>query len=125
MTDWQRIREQVDACRPDSQDLNDPELRDAADAIECDERARRLFESSQRLDSKVRRAMRDVEVPNGLEQRLLAQFTPVATTQVRSSRRRFWTIGIFTTATCLLIAVGIVLTRPGPLSLQQLSALAT
>ncbi len=70
------IREQMDACRPDSDDLFLPEH--AADLAElqaaCRDRAevRAQFEHSQQDGRVIRGAMQDVVLPVGLEARLLA-----------------------------------------------------
>ena len=70
------IREQMDACRPDSDDLFLPEH--AADLAELQaaqrERAevRAQFERSQQDGRVIRGAMQDVALPAGLEARLLA-----------------------------------------------------
>jgi hypothetical protein len=71
MTD-QEIQQAIDACRPGSDDLQQPEMAALAEAIRCDPDVRRRYECSQQFDALVRDPFRDVPVPDGLEERLLA-----------------------------------------------------
>jgi negative regulator of sigma E activity len=70
------IREQMDACRPDSDDLHLPEH--AADLAELlaglreSAEVRARWEQSQHEGRMIRGAMQDVSLPAGLEARLLA-----------------------------------------------------
>ncbi|MBC7854151.1 MAG: hypothetical protein IAF94_12015 [Pirellulaceae bacterium] len=70
------IREQMDACRPDSDDLHLPEH--AADLAELQAGLRESvdvrtqWERSQQDSRIIRGAMQDVSLPSGLEGRLLA-----------------------------------------------------
>ena len=65
------LREQLDAVRPDSDDLLDVELQDAALAIEESDEWREVFERQQAFDREVAATMQGVDVPEGLKDRLL------------------------------------------------------
>jgi hypothetical protein len=71
MTLSPRHREQIDSCRPGSDDLSLPELADLAVAIEQDRAVSDELERSQRFDRAVAAAMHDVSVPGGLLEGLL------------------------------------------------------
>lgn len=96
--------------RPDSEDLEDTELREAAEAIEESERWRSLFHRQQSFDREIASAMQNVDVPDGLRARLndaldaAAQTTSQAVPHDRpvSRRKLFATVG---TAAGLLMAV--------------------
>jgi hypothetical protein len=75
MTD-QEIQQAIDACRPGSDDLQRPEMAALAAAIRCDPDVRRRYDCSQQFDASVREAFRDVPVPAGLADRLLAAVEP-------------------------------------------------
>jgi hypothetical protein len=64
--------EQLEACRPGSDDLRDEALAPAAERIAADSTARRYFEHVQRTDARLNIAFHDVPVPAGLAERLLA-----------------------------------------------------
>lgn len=70
------LREQIDACRPDSDDLHLPvhaaDLAELKEGVQQSAEIRGLWERSQRDDRAIRGAMQDVALPIGLEQRLLA-----------------------------------------------------
>jgi hypothetical protein len=70
------LREAVDACRPGHDDLQLPEMASLREVLVRDEGIRRLFERTRRIDTEIARAMRDVAVPEGLEQRLLTAVQP-------------------------------------------------
>ncbi|MCU0981923.1 MAG: DUF3379 domain-containing protein [Pirellulaceae bacterium] len=72
----QEIQQAIDACRPGSDDLQRPEMAALADAIRQDPDVRRRYESSQQFDASVRGLFRDVPVPAGLADRLLAAIEP-------------------------------------------------
>jgi hypothetical protein len=65
------LRELLDAVRPDSSDLDEPDLRAAAEAVESSPAWESLFEQQLAFDRSVARAMTDVPVPEGLKERLL------------------------------------------------------
>jgi len=66
-----RLREQIDACRPGSDDLGLPALSELADAARRDPAVAAELARSQQLDAQLRSAIRDVPVPAGLAERLL------------------------------------------------------
>lgn len=70
------LREQIDACRADSDDLHLPEhaadLAELKAGVQQNAEIRALWERSQHADRTIRGAMQDVPLPAGLEQRLLA-----------------------------------------------------
>lgn len=66
-TDLQKL---IDACRSDA-DLRLPEFRPLAELIASEPSVRRSWEKSQKIDTAIRQAVRDVPVPEGLEGRLL------------------------------------------------------
>lgn len=70
------LREQIDACRPDSHDPHMPEhaaeLAEFAAGLRESGEIRSQWERSQHNDRILRGAMQDVSLPTGLEARLLA-----------------------------------------------------
>ncbi len=137
MTD-QEIQQAIDACRPGSDDLQLPEMAALAEAIRRDPEVRRRYECSQKFDALVREPFRDLPVPDGLADRVLAAIAPSwdrttvesqepvalppsehhvrisaeeAGRQPRQKRRRIWTVmaGSLTAAAAL---VGFVLLVP-------------
>ena len=69
--DSQNITEQIDACRPDSDDLRSPEMAGLAAQIERDPHWGRCYEQSQQLDTTLSDLFHNVSVPVDLEERLL------------------------------------------------------
>ncbi len=67
-----RLIEQIDACRPGSDDLRDPALVSLAAELADDTGQRSLYNRVQALDQAIGRAMEDVPLPAGLSERLLA-----------------------------------------------------
>lgn len=61
----------IDACRPGDRDLDLPEMADLAELIERETNARDVYARSQQVDSMIQRAIQEIPVPEGLEQRLL------------------------------------------------------
>lgn len=92
MADQQKLREQIAACRPDSDDLQLPELRELARAIEAvapqvaDVALAQQLARSQQFDRAVRGAVQDVPVPAGLLEQLLASAGQVSS-QVSSAEQ--------------------------------------
>ena len=66
------LREQLDAVRPDSEDLREDDLQEAARAVEESSTWRDLLAGQQAFDRRVSSATQDVDVPEGLQSRLLA-----------------------------------------------------
>src|SRR5688572_2368552 len=67
------LREQIDACRPGSDDLSLPGLAELAQAAQEDRAVAEELDRSQRFDRAVLSALHDVPVPGDLCERLLAQ----------------------------------------------------
>lgn len=67
-----KVRELMDACRPDSDDISEPEMSALADLLSQDSAAREIFARSENLDRSIGKAFRDVQPPPGLAARLLA-----------------------------------------------------
>lgn len=67
------LREQIDACRPGSDDLALAGLADLAQAAESDRAVVAELDRSQRFDRAVVSALHEVPVPGDLLERLLAQ----------------------------------------------------
>jgi hypothetical protein len=131
------LREQIDACRPGSDDLALSGLAELAGAAEQDRAVAAELDRSQRFDRAVISALHDVPVPGDLLERLLAgasgdsnadrALTTVGSSDAvvvsagsaalsapaRVSRR--WIIALATVAAVALIAVGVapLLPRPG------------
>lgn len=75
MTIDRRLREQMDACRPQGDDLRAPEMADLADQIARDAGVAEIYHRSRRWDAQVASAMSDVAVPAGLADRLLTRMS--------------------------------------------------
>src|SRR5688572_5213675 len=73
MSQNQPYREQIDACRPGSDDLSLPALAGLAQAVEQDSAVAKELARSQRFDHAVSAAMHDVPLPAGLLERLEAR----------------------------------------------------
>lgn len=73
-----RIREELDACRPDSGDLRDPELSVAARAVETSAEVRGDFERIGQWDASIGQVVGRVKVPVGLADRILASLREAA-----------------------------------------------
>ena len=71
------LREQLDAVRPDSEDLHNIDLQEAARAVEESSEWRDLLSRQQSFDRDVAAAIQDVEVPGGLQSRLLDSLAAV------------------------------------------------
>jgi hypothetical protein len=116
------FRDEIEACRPGSRDIDEPEMSQLADALSHDSRVRLQYETVQRLDARVKDAFADVPVPAGLADRLLAglnqpspketasEVVPLSLSANRDrfiSRRRM----IVSVAAAILLSAGIWLLR--------------
>jgi len=70
------LHEMLDACRPATDVPADPELAALAVELQQNAEARAILDRSQRLDVALGRAFREVSVPDGLAERLLAALKP-------------------------------------------------
>lgn len=139
-----RLLHDMDACRPGSDDLELPELRELKARLETDAECRRAFGQIQRLDSELRDQLAAVPVPHQLRQRVLSSLAvPMATPDLASPPPRGrWgrtgrtprypvrtlvtvAAGLAAMAACLLLAVW-ALTAPSTEALdpQQLAGWA-
>jgi hypothetical protein len=73
-----RIREELDACRPGSGDLSDPELSVAARAVDTSSDVRRDYERIGQWDAAIGQAVHRVKVPGGLADQILASLREAA-----------------------------------------------
>jgi hypothetical protein len=85
MTLNRRIREAIEACRPESDDLNDPDLEFLAQHLADDPESAALYHRTQDLDARIASAFHQVDVPSGLEQRLLARLESAVRSEGSSS----------------------------------------
>ena len=135
--DCQSALEILEAARPDSGDRDAPELTVAAAHVETCSRCAELVNATRNLDRQIGRALRDVEVPAGLRQRLLTVTSaadPKAPSVIsdRSAvsprpNRRTWLRRVTVAACCLAVGTGLwFFLRPaGPIySLDELRQLA-
>ncbi|MCC6125377.1 MAG: hypothetical protein IT426_10470 [Pirellulales bacterium] len=68
----ERICDALESCRPGSGDLYSPDFADVAEHVAANSRWDDLYEQIQSIDLKISAAYHDVEIPPGLESRLLA-----------------------------------------------------
>lgn len=118
--DRTRALEQLEVVRPDSDDLNAPELAAAIAALEDDVQARQEFDRRQELDGKIAAAMQSVEPPAGLKEKLLAATTAdvhaannpkIEKSKPRTNRRAAL---ISALTLCLAVAAGFALLKGDP-----------
>ncbi|HEY1785223.1 MAG TPA: hypothetical protein VGG30_06720 [Pirellulales bacterium] len=68
----ERFHDEIDACRPGSRDLDEPEMSQLAEALAHDPQLRSRYDALQRLDARLVEAFAAVPVPAGLAARLIA-----------------------------------------------------
>ncbi len=116
--DDQRLIEALEACRPGHDDAALPEL-GLRELLECDARLRSLHQRLQRADARIAGAIRDVPVPDGIEQRILNRLDAEKQRRrgaARLSSRR-WVIGIsgvLAVAASLLLAAWLIAPKSEP-----------
>ena len=66
-----KLIEQIDACRPESRDIEQAELAHLAESLPGDPQVRAAYQTVQRLDARLVAAFDDVPVPAGLAGRIL------------------------------------------------------
>ncbi|MDX1948301.1 MAG: hypothetical protein SFU86_23115 [Pirellulaceae bacterium] len=119
------LRRQIDACRPDSDDLALPELADLARLAESDRAIAGELARSRRFDQAVSAALLDASVPAGLLDRLLAATEPKvspataavannAASQPRSRLARRVAVGLISLTTLAAAMVGVLMSLPQP-----------
>lgn len=120
------LRENLDAIRPDSDDLQEPDFAEIADLVESSDDWREMLQARLAFDRQVGQVMRAVEVPANLKDRLLRTTTtqhpsqPPAS-QLRVPNRR----GLLTMAAGLMLALGTWLlwpSGPAPFTLDEIRA---
>jgi hypothetical protein len=79
-----RIVEAVEACRPGSADVADPELAFLTAEMGVDRELEVIYERLQRIDARLAAAFHDVPVPGGLAERLLARLAAAEGTETGS-----------------------------------------
>ena len=77
-----RLVEAMEACRPASDDMNDPALAPLASRVAADPRFRDRFERLQQLDVTLAGAFRDVPVPDGLADRITTRLAAARTAEI-------------------------------------------
>ncbi len=68
-----KLSEMIDACRPGSDDLDQPEMARLAKQIAAEPSLRTRYERTQQLDARIARSIADVDVPPGLHERVLSK----------------------------------------------------
>jgi hypothetical protein len=109
------IRERIDACRPDSDDLQLPELAEVAQQVQHDPAAQRRMQQVNRIDRRIQTAMHAVSVPEGLLARLTTVIETTAVTRAVPStiaapvsRRRWIWISASIAASLLVVGGGLL-----------------
>ena len=123
-----RLIEAIEACRPQSDDLSQPDLAFLAAQLAGNAQLKEAFARIQKTDAVIGRAFRDVPVPEGLADRLLvrlAEARQIEATEVlaRRFRHRLAILG----AAALAVAAAIFLSflpnlRTHAFSLVQIQA---
>lgn len=125
-----RILEALESCRPGSDDASDPEMTSLAMALAASHDLDEMYERLQQTDSAVGEAFRNVPVPDGLHQRILAQLTQAETiaaegvkTEVRSrslADRRLWLAALAASVALAAVFLANLLPQPQALSSEEL-----
>jgi hypothetical protein len=105
----ERICEVLESCRAGSGDLYCPEFADVAGHVAANPRLEKLYEQIQNADLKISAAFLDVEIPPGLEDRILTSLAPASPAAKKNhifSRRRLLAMGgLLTAAAAIFLAV--------------------
>src|SRR5687767_8163757 len=129
MTKIDRLREQIDACRPGAPDLSLPELNELAVAVRNDREVAEELSGAQAFDRKICQALHDAPIPPGLADRLIASMEAEATPTIaltdrtgpnegvtagrlRFSRRQWWLAGGAAALAASIVAIAVPLMRP-------------
>jgi hypothetical protein len=78
------IQEAIDACRPSSHDLELPEMAPLREQLAHDSHLQELLERVQHWDAKIGDAFHDVDIPQGLAERILANVIPAESIPVNT-----------------------------------------
>jgi hypothetical protein len=121
----------LDACRPASSDLREPDMRGIAESVASDPRAAEIRVRIERIDLAALRAMHNISLPSGLENRLVARLreatqpTPFVGSETDASRTRrrwlAWSAGFAAVAAATIAAV-MIFRSPLPLYEQDLAS---
>ena len=128
MDDLSSIRDALDSCRPEDLGQAQPELAGVEKALASNDELREHWERSNQLDVAIADVFREVDLPHGLQDRLLAsllpaQDAPVKVQRTSTRRRLLWGIGSVVAAT-LVVALLLKGTQPKTLEPSQLTELA-
>lgn len=130
------LHELMDACRPGSDDLAQPELIELAGALSQDLEVRQVFSRSQEFDASIRTAFQSVVPPAGLAERLLEAMDKLEAQPVvdddaprvevaKRGSRRWFAIGAGTLSLAgVAAAVAILLSNPQTASTLSAPAVA-
>ena len=121
----------LDACRPASSDLREPDLRGIAESVASNARAAEIRVRIERIDAATLKAMHNISLPDGLEARLMARLreevqpTPAVVSETSTSRTRrrwlAWSAG-FAAVVAATIAAVMLFRPPLPLDRQDLAS---
>ncbi len=122
-----QLCEMIDALRPGSDDLNQPEMAELASHLAQNDQARALRRRIEQTDHRIADAFHEVSVPSGLAERLLTgceaatskrDCSPAPAGVVRcGGRRPFVALGVaLATAALALLAVGVFKSNDEPLT---------
>jgi hypothetical protein len=144
-----QLRQQIDACRPGSDDLHLPELAELKAAVASSGEVAAELDRAQRFDQSVTSALYDVPVPSGLLDRLLVSAaSPVALAGIEqaidvgpsaapsdapqaagaaasgSRRTWLWRVGSIALAAAAALAIGVFVSNRSPreVTAEQLAA---
>ncbi|MDA1013465.1 MAG: hypothetical protein O3A00_03305 [Planctomycetota bacterium] len=137
--DSQKALEQLEAVRPSSDDLSDPEFAEAAALLDSSADISGEFNRRQQWDASIGIAMRDVAVPNAARARLLNRLDPKhvqptdaasktatavepSTLAIGRSRRR-WLVAASASLAATLLACLIWLMQPQAVASMSLADL--
>lgn len=147
--DISKALNKLEAVRPDSTDLADPEFADAIAAVEANADSESAFHQQLHADRKIGACMQDVPIPAGLKERLLSavqnqaqdafeaadsdtrhataiggspnDFTNAKSTNAKSNRWNWFRIAAALTVAAAVV-IGFVISRPGQLTLADIES---
>jgi hypothetical protein len=129
-----RLIEAIEVCRPQSDDLSQPELAFLAIQLAGNPELKEVLGRVQKTDMAIGRALRDVPMPEGLADRLLVRLAEAhqieatkapADIPVRRFRRRSVSVGLVAIAAAAAILLAFLPSRrPRVLSLAEIQAKA-